>query len=585
MGARPNRYASFCTDPGVGALVEFPGGIVSAGFSSERRPAAQWFNYFFNLLGGWIYFLRGPSPTNWQRFAWGPTAFDAATRVPFIAGDATTEETTSAIDRFVVAGNISGAIKVYSSRSGVSFTDRTATLPGGLVANPVLGLTNVVALTSPGVASSAFFFWTDAELVFSVGVTGWTLSTLPGGYKPRGVASAPDQSMFVAACEAGGTLVWATSTGPSTFSAGGITGTPTGAVQGVVWTGAAFVFLTANGEVWSTPDTLTAIAKIATITSSANWRLATDGDGTVIAYEVGVTTTKIRKSTDHGATWSTVTVPSTLRNLTQLIFADLAWCASTTEAPYVWFSNDVATWVRGVLPVPETGSLPCQGIAYASGSLVASVLGFAYVSHRAADAGPGVADGLVTPPLALVDAAYLQGREIDTAAPSAGDVLVWSGSKWSPDVINAVELQGSPVSATTPTAAGQGLIWDGAAWRPDNAGAGSETTTDATPTALATVTLPAKSVAVLWVTVSGVAAGGAGRFTATYSFGVQASGTTASVTGTAAALKTDTSGTGSGFAVQFTPSGLNIAIEAVGLAATTIFWSLRFDLRSIATYP
>jgi hypothetical protein len=213
------------------------------------------------------------------------------------------------------------------------------------------------------------------------------------------------------------------------------------------------------------------------------------------------------------------------------------------------------------------------------------VLGFAYVSHRAADAGPGVADGLVTPPLALVDAAYLQGREIDTAAPSAGDVLVWSGSKWSPDVINAVELQGSPVSATTPTAAGQGLIWDGAAWRPDNAGAGSETTTDATPTALATVTLPAKSVAVLWVTVSGVAAGGAGRFTATYSFGVQASGTTASVTGTAAALKTDTSGTGSGFAVQFTPSGLNIAIEAVGLAATTIFWSLRFDLRSIATYP
>ncbi|HYF15877.1 MAG TPA: hypothetical protein VD971_12480 [Phycisphaerales bacterium] len=79
----------------------------------------------------------------------------------------------------------------------------------------------------------------------------------------------------------------------------------------------------------------------------------------------------------------------------------------------------------------------------------------------------------------LVDG--LQGRPVASNAPSAGDVLSWSGVLWAPaapptptlggDVAGAanaatvVGLRGRPVSGTSP-AAGQVLTWTGTQWAP-----------------------------------------------------------------------------------------------------------------------
>lgn len=578
MGARPNRYPSFCTAPAPGALVEFPGGIVSAGFSSERRPAAQWFNYALNLWGGWINCLRGPSPTNWTRNPWGVTAFDAAV---FIAADATTLETTAAVSRFVVAGNIGGAIKVYSSLRGVAFTDRTASLPGGLIANPVLGLANVVALDSPPFHTSAFYLWTDAQLVMSVGVTGWALTTLPGGYKPRGVASAPNASMFVAACEAGATLVWAHSTNGSVFVAGGITGAPTGSVQGVVWSGSHFVFLTSQGEVWRTPDTLSAITKDATIATSANWRLATGAAGEVVAYEVGVVAPKIRRSTDHGATWATINPPAEVRNLTRLLYVDHAWIATTTEAPYVWTTNDLMTWSRGVLPVPETGTLPLADVGYADGAIVATGSGYVYVSHRALDAGPGAADGLLGT-VVLADAAFLQGREIDTAAPFAGDVLGWTGAKWSPVIVDAARLQGQNISVASPTE-GQALVFNGAQWAPNPDVVGRVQTNDATPTTIATFTVPAQSVVGIRVTITAIKDDGSLANVWHFSAGVKRAGGGAVLIDSGSILITPLAEEPAWIA-SLQVSGNDLLARGEGDVATTINWTAHIEARAPGSY-
>lgn len=63
--------------------------------------------------------------------------------------------------------------------------------------------------------------------------------------------------------------------------------------------------------------------------------------------------------------------------------------------------------------------------------------------------------------LELVDlgnATKLQGRTLDSAAPVTGEVLIWDGSKWTPDPVNATKIQGTAVHTVAPTD-GQSLVY------------------------------------------------------------------------------------------------------------------------------
>jgi len=102
---------------------------------------------------------------------------------------------------------------------------------------------------------------------------------------------------------------------------------------------------------------------------------------------------------------------------------------------------------------------------------------------------------------ALWNANQIQGRTVNTSAPSSGDVLKWNGSDWSPAadngqqysagtgisissgtisassssaLWNASQIQGRNVSSTAPTS-GQVLKWNGSNWAPanDSSGGGS----------------------------------------------------------------------------------------------------------------
>lgn len=468
MSQRPNRAPSFCTDPAPGALVEFPSGIVSAGFTSERRPAAQWMNYAFNLWGGWINFLRGASPTNWTRRTGSGAAasWDAAVspaQPVFVAIDTTTPEREVAPSRYVAIGKVGGFIEVWCSTRATEWVNRSAAMPGTFIAASIprgvhVGGGRWAVLT----AEQVFTTPRDTAAGLSATAAGgpsWVLGTTPGG----GI------SLEALAYDVG-TSTWALAynvAGPAarfaysldggiTFAAAGITaGPPTGSACDIAWTGLYFVAITATGQVWRSTGSGGNFALANTLPASTKWKLAV-APGLLVAYELGVTATRIYTSTDDGTNWTLLTVPSGVRNLTRLIYADGAWVASASDAPYVWTSNDLGalSWVRAVLPHPETADA-IYALAYGEGALLAMGRAAAYTSHRAADAGPGPADGLAGT-IVLADAAYLQSNPIDAGAPASGDVLTWTGSKWAPVAPSGGGGGGTPYAGTPAAVAASG---------------------------------------------------------------------------------------------------------------------------------
>jgi hypothetical protein len=561
MPPRPNRYPSFAIDAAPADIVEIPAGVAATGFAPGQRPPAQWLNYFFNLLGAWVNLLRGASPTNWTRRApAGPTGWDTVVGTSdnvrvHVAIDAATPEREVAPFRYVQVGPDAagpGALQVWVSRRGVAWTDQSAQLPVGFVDDPPRGL---------GQFGGRWVFWTHGQLfstprdtaagLSALDPTGpdWVLAALPAAVNTLlSLAYDPATATFAIGYDTTTARGWAYSLdGAQTFTAAGITSGPgTGSPRAVAWSGNYFVSVTTTGQTWRSPGSGSNFAQTASLPASDFWHLAA-GAGLVVAYEVLQTTTRIYVSDDDGATWSAVTVPSGVRKLSRLLFADGAWVATALDAPYVWTSNDLVTWVRGVLPHPETAD-PLYDLAYGEGTLFAVGDSVSYQSHRAADAGPGPADGLTTP-LVLADAAYLQGRVVSSAAPGDGARLEWSAV--------------------------------GAAWGPDGSVRGTVQTTDATQTTAASFTVADKSVVTLIVTISAMQSDyskGAGyQRRATY----RRDGAL-SLIGTVQTLGTDAEES-AGWDVTLDLSGSAVRARVTGAAATTVNWTAAMRPEATAT--
>jgi hypothetical protein len=94
-----------------------------------------------------------------------------------------------------------------------------------------------------------------------------------------------------------------------------------------------------------------------------------------------------------------------------------------------------------------------------------------------------------------VDATAIQGTSVSTTAPTTtNNSFVFNGTIWVPGPVNAVELQGNPISTAAPVI-GNALIWNGTNWAPSGAStspvtarvylAGAQTIPYATPTVVA----------------------------------------------------------------------------------------------------
>ena len=162
MAKRPNRFLRWAYGALAGAIVEPVAGVASAGFAQDTRAPAPWFNYLFNLAGGWIDFLRGPSLGDWTRrtagpATWAPPSGDALNRYVCLAIDTTTPEREVAPVRYAMVGQVGGSpdLKVWSSRRGVGWTDVSSKLPGGYIADWARG---IIA------TSGRWVFWTGGQI-------------------------------------------------------------------------------------------------------------------------------------------------------------------------------------------------------------------------------------------------------------------------------------------------------------------------------------------------------------------------------------------------------------------------------------
>jgi hypothetical protein len=203
--------------------------------------------------------------------------------------------------------------------------------------------------------------------------------------------------------------------------------------------------------------------------------------------------------------------------------------------------------------------------------------------------------GDVTGTVGAATVVKLQGRSVDSAAPSTGNVLRWDGSKWAPfalamggdvtgtpDAATVVKLQGQPVSGASPSE-GQKLRFNGTAWAPNPySGLGRVTTVGAEVKTLATIALPPKCAAGLHMTVSGVTSTGSAAMSVQYAFGFQTDATNSTLIDTPDPIHSD-GVVGTTFDLTFT-TGPSLVITVTGEAAKTINWAVEWEVRAIAGY-
>jgi hypothetical protein len=397
-------------------------------------------NFLLNTAAGWINFLRGPNIANWSRSSL-ITAFTDTTNIPLriIGVDSVTHDGDTAAWRYVVVGNGTGgdpARQLWCSRRGDAWVQRT-NLPVG-VAGPLVGVAFLNASAgwacwTTGGSGDGQIFFTAAGNAGAVGTDGvdWTASTMPGGAADV-VGVVGCNGSRIAAITADNILTSAD--GAASFTAATLTGSFTGDGLDLVWSGQSFVALT-SAEIFRSGNNVSDTWARSTLPeTSTRHRLATDGAGTVCVYAAGESTVQnLLVSTDHGVTWETVPGVTGMKRIKHLVFGDGVWIASSSDAPYLWQSNDLVKWVRLAPPVVESGNLAPLGMVYADARWLAIGNGFILSTLRGVDPTPGAFVPNDDAPV-VADAGYLRGRKVSTTAPTDTQVLTWNASAgvWEP---------------------------------------------------------------------------------------------------------------------------------------------------------
>lgn len=426
---------------GSATLVQPASGDAEVGFTVATRPPAPWLNWQLNAVGAWIDCLRGPNVETWATTSWAtsPATFDSASPV-LLAVDTTTVDDTGAAYRYLIAGvETSGpTTTLRTSQRGTAWLRRT-NISGSPVATPT-------ALAY--FANASRWLLSDGDNLFyctrdagggtgPVGSGSGNWSTGASSLASAVVAIATNDSEAVALTVDGG-LYSADGTSWSAMSEGTAR---SGNGRDVVWTGTSWVYVTADGEVYATPNASTSASYKTTLAPGAGaWRLCAGESSEVLAYRTGDSSTlALYRSTDDGATWTAITPTTGVKRVQRVRYHDGTWLAVSTVAPFAWASWNITDWSR-----LTAGVAALYDAAWDGGAWMLSGNGFVLQCPRgiAPSAGVYVADDS---PATLADAGSLQGRRIATDTPSDGDVLTWDDgdSRWVP---------AAPAGSSLPTA-------------------------------------------------------------------------------------------------------------------------------------
>ena len=439
-----------------GATGAGPRGPRERRWAKSQVPPAPYLNFWQNLAGQWVDFLRGASITNWTRRPWGAAPLFQNNSDFAFAVDTVTQDNAAPFYRYAVAGTLtlSGTPtpQVRVSRHGLDWVDRSTSLVGSGVVGAIAGIAFVNGqwwmwganggvgwlVTTPAddlthsAIGEASVAWTSAGFSTTPvrGFAGDTLAFSAGGRLAAVVDYGGSGPSVYFSLSNG--APWIGAVFDATWSALAPSGLD------IVWSGAAFVTAGWSGrlilaravnpsDTWATTyqDT-TAPAP----SGSATWKLASDGNGTVVAWPYEASGgASIYVSTDHGVTWSKVSLPTsyTVELLTGFRFRDGQWIFCQCVAPLLWASNDLANWTPLIAPVTEDADISPRALAYADGGWCVVGNGFTYWSTRATDP----ASGAYTPgtaPAAYTDAAALRGVPLDVGAPTDGQTYVFNAS-------------------------------------------------------------------------------------------------------------------------------------------------------------
>ena len=429
MSRRPTQIPRWAWG-GSAVLVQPAAGDAEVGFATATRPPAQWLNWMMNATGAWIDCLRGPNVETWTTSTWAtsPSTYDSASPV-LLAIDATTVDDTGAAYRYVIAGSeTSGPTTTLRvSQRGTAWTRRT-NISGSPVGTPT-ALAYFAAATRWLLSDGDNLFYATRDAGGATGPVGsgsgnW--STAMSGLASACVAIATNDSEAFALTVNGG---WYSADG-ATWSSTSEGTARSGNGRDVVWTGSAWVYVTADGEVYSTPNGSTSASYKTTLApGAAAWRLCAGENHEVIAYRVGSSSTlAIYRSTDDGATWAAVTVTMGFKRVQRIRYHEGTWLAVSTVAPFAWASWNLSDWTR-----LTAGTDALYDAAWDGGAWCLAGNGFVLQCPRgiAPSAGAYVSDDS---PATLADAGSIQGRRVSSTAPTDGDVLTWDAgvSRWVP---------------------------------------------------------------------------------------------------------------------------------------------------------
>lgn len=430
MAKKPYTIPRFATDADPGQIVEPVELTRQGGLEPGDKPPAQWLNWLFHHNGAWIDFLRGQSYANWKTVY--PTYSSSGVTLTMGDVDATTEETwgtDTLVRRIVATCDVANSVMcspngddwkrlAVTAASGTNGTILSICFTGSQWLLGLTGGTNRIIATPPDPQVGSAIADDSAT---------WTPLTTPA------IASIAGFSVgggFVVAWPLVGMPCQSTTAG-TTFTAISTSAGLTGDVKSIVWTGTHFLGVTDDGELIRTTDPSTTWTRTTPFTA-ASWKLATDGDGTVIAYVDDVTW---YVSDDHGATWSTQDAP--LFPPVHIAYVDGVWIGASNKSPFLLSANDTPDSYWQALPFPASfvsGLTPNHSFVLGiPGTTLVFGSDTVLVAHRAEDLALGPWAPSDAPDI-LWDAAYLRGRLIHDAAPTDGAVLEWSDAdqRWQP---------------------------------------------------------------------------------------------------------------------------------------------------------